>query len=314
VLLVSTLVKRANVVLNVGIIALSLLLGGILVKQYLLTGPEKDRGITRQLKYGSTFHLRSVDWKSNGRTLVMALSRFCEFCSDSAPFYQKLTQNLANQNSVKLVAVLPHPTAASQRYLNETLGIHGLEIREASLRSLGVEVTPTLILVNDDGLVSKMWTGKLSSGAEIEVLDQLRVLSNQGQADLQPKVVNQAEAGPGRNSSSGKSEAKSSTVEGIQTDGIYEYINEASIQRAVKSGGRVVVIDVRDRADYATGHLTGAKNIPADELEVRAANELNPADLIVTYSGANDDTKAKSALRILKDQNYNRVVLFTSKF
>jgi rhodanese-related sulfurtransferase len=139
-------------------------------------------------------------------------------------------------------------------------------------------------------------------------------LSNQGQSDLQPKFVNQAEAGPGRDSMSGKSETKLSTVEGIQTDGVYEYINEASIQRAVKSGGRVVVIDVRDRAAYATGHLTGAKNIPADELEVRAANELNPADLIVAYSGHNDDTKAKSALRILKDQNYNRVVLFTTKF
>ena len=310
-MLVGNLVKRANLVLNIGIVVLAILLGGILVKQYVFTAPEKDRGITRPLKYGATFHLRSVDWKSNGQTLVMALSRFCQFCSESAPFYQKLTQNLANQNGVKLIAVLPHPTVASQKYLSETLGINGLEIREASLRSLGVEVTPTLILVNSEGLVSKIWTGRLSSGAEIEVLDQLRLLSNNRTPDLQPKFVNQD--GPNQDPKTGKAGNKLIPAEGIQTDGVYEYINEAGIQRAIKNGERVVIVDVRERAAYATGHPTGAKNIPADELEVRAANELNPADLIVTYSGP-DDTKAKTGLRILKDQNYTRVILYTTKF
>lgn len=46
--------------------------------------------------------------------------------------------------------------------------------------------------------------------------------------------------------------------------------------------GTVTVIDVRPRAEYALGHVSGALCIPLDELESRLG-ELDPAQQIVAY-------------------------------
>jgi rhodanese-related sulfurtransferase len=41
-------------------------------------------------------------------------------------------------------------------------------------------------------------------------------------------------------------------------------------------------VDVRDTASFQSGHITGALNIPINELQQRY-KELNPGDWIITY-------------------------------
>jgi thioredoxin-related protein len=118
---------------------------------------------------GKELPLSGVDWSKNERTLILALSSTCRFCTMSAPFYQRLASERKN---VRLIAVLPQPEAESQKYLSD-LGVSVDEVRRVSMRSLGVRGTPTLILVDGAGVVTGEWRGKLAENQEHEVLSRL---------------------------------------------------------------------------------------------------------------------------------------------
>lgn len=73
---------------------------------------------------------------------------------------------------IRLVAVLPSDVDASTEHLNK-LGLSGLEVRSASLDSIHVRGTPTLILVNEKGEVTDQWVGRLSADREAEVMQKI---------------------------------------------------------------------------------------------------------------------------------------------
>ncbi|MGH9932156.1 MAG: hypothetical protein ACREA9_23385 [Pyrinomonadaceae bacterium] len=97
-------VANAAIVANVAIIVTATLLCVVLIKQYLIPQPQPiigsqvvtDRGSTKrppvndQVQPGTKFSLTGIDWAKNGKTLVLAVSDKCHFCSESAPFYQRL--------------------------------------------------------------------------------------------------------------------------------------------------------------------------------------------------------------------------------
>lgn len=114
-----------------------------------------------------------MNWAVNGQTLLLVLSKGCRFCTESASFYERLERETEEQGGTRLVAVFPHSLDAVREYLNE-LGIQINEVRQASLGSLGVRDTPTLILVNNDGVVTDPWVGLLSPHKEAEVLNRLQ--------------------------------------------------------------------------------------------------------------------------------------------
>jgi rhodanese-related sulfurtransferase len=86
-----------------------------------------------------------------------------------------------------------------------------------------------------------------------------------------------------------------------------EFVTEDQVRGAIKIGQRVVILDVRERLDFAAKHLTGARNIPVDEIEVRAINELSPDDLIAVYCGCKDNAAGKVAGKILGLQGFKRI-------
>jgi hypothetical protein len=102
---------------------------------------------------------------------VLALSTTCHFCSESAPFYQRLKQQ--KPDNVYLVAVLPQPVEDSRNYLNK-LGVETNDVVQGSLSSIGVSGTPTLLLVDKTGSVAGLWVGKLSDSDAARVIEQIR--------------------------------------------------------------------------------------------------------------------------------------------
>jgi len=85
-----------------------------------------------------------------------------------------------------------------------------------------------------------------------------------------------------------------------------ESVSEQQLEDAVRAGQRLVVLDVRERRDFAGKHFPRAKNMPVDEIEVRAVNELSPADLIVLFCGCKNDEMSKVAQKILTRQGFTR--------
>lgn len=169
------LLKKTELIANIAIIVVALLLGGVLVKKYLLNGDEAARADPR-IPAGTKAALPGVDWAKNGETLVLVLSRDCRYCTQSAPFYQRLTRAAAGRPGLHLLAVLPQEVEVGKSYLSE-LGVSVNEVRQASPATTGAGVTPTLILVDGKGIVKNSWVGQLATTEENEVLSQLALNS-----------------------------------------------------------------------------------------------------------------------------------------
>jgi len=153
---------------NLATILVSVLLSVVLIKVFLLPqpGPVASRAQPRagmNLKQS----LPGVDWAKNKRTLVLAISTQCHFCTESAPFFQRIQKERAKD--VKLVAVLPQAVDEGRKYL-EGEGVKVDDVKQATLNAIGVTGTPTLLLVDGKGTVAQVWEGKLQPDQEGGVL------------------------------------------------------------------------------------------------------------------------------------------------
>jgi len=80
-------------------------------------------------------------------------------------------------------------------------------------------------------------------------------------------------------------------------------ISGTEARKLVEAGARLV--DVRSPAEFSSGHLPGAINIPVQELSTRTG-ELAPSDKpIVLY--CQSGMRSASAARILKSAGYSAV-------
>ena len=153
---------------NIAIIVVAVAICAALVKHYFFTSPAPT---SRQPAVGAKIELPGVDLSSAEKTLLVVLQKGCRYCTESGPFYQKLVREAAGRGQVKLVAVLPNNPDEGRRYLSD-LGVTSMDVKQASLSSLSVGGTPTLIMLSR-GTVSAVWVGKLDTEKEAEVLSKL---------------------------------------------------------------------------------------------------------------------------------------------
>lgn len=179
-MVLNNIANKVQLLANLATILIAILLGIAVTQQYFLTKqtryPEPASFVP--VHAGATLSVPGIDWTKNDRTLLMALSRGCHFCSASAPFYKKLTQELSGRKDVGMVAAFPQPVDEARNYLS-TLGVSIGDVRQLRLDSLGVLGTPTLILVDREGVVINAWRGQLSSDKEDEVFNQLKCAPGQ---------------------------------------------------------------------------------------------------------------------------------------
>jgi hypothetical protein len=166
--------KKTELLANIAIIVVAVLLGGVLVKRYLWPGGDASPAprADPRIPAGTQATLPGVDWAKNGRTLLLVLSRDCRYCTESAPFYRSLARETEGRPDIRLIAVFPQEVAEGRKYL-EDLGVNVHEVRQAAPSSTGAGGTPTLILVDDGGVVKNSWVGKLAAPEESEVLNHL---------------------------------------------------------------------------------------------------------------------------------------------
>lgn len=68
------------------------------------------------------------------------------------------------------------------------------------------------------------------------------------------------------------------------------------------------------RAEFQAEHIPGAINIPSDELETRAEDELQGASHIVVYCRCPSDGAAVSALDLLNKNGFDNVSVLKGGF
>lgn len=75
--------------------------------------------------------------------------------------------------SVKVVAVLPQPAAESESFLSGE-GVQVDQVKQVPPGSIGVRGTPTMLLVDSKGVVTRVWTGKVQDAEQDNVLAVLK--------------------------------------------------------------------------------------------------------------------------------------------
>ena len=164
------LIKASEVLVNISIILVAIILGAVLVKDYLLPRDSAPADGLR-IRTGAEFSVPDVEWTKANQTAVLILSEDCHYCTDSASFYVRLVQS-ARERSDRVIAALPQDTNSARSYLAR-LGVVADQVIRASPTSLGTQATPTLVLVDNCGVVRHVWVGQLSAEKEREVLGRL---------------------------------------------------------------------------------------------------------------------------------------------
>jgi thioredoxin-related protein len=164
----SKITRKLELVANAAIIIVCLLFVGILAQRYFYS-PSNAKA---EIPVGKNMKVSDVDFSKAEKTLVLAVSATCHFCSESASFYQKITSEASGAN-LQIVAALPQSASEGKDYLQK-LNVPVSEIKQVSLDEINVSGTPTLILFDREGKVVNYWIGKLSPEKEGEVLAKLK--------------------------------------------------------------------------------------------------------------------------------------------
>jgi thioredoxin-related protein len=168
----NNLYKRLELLANIAIILVAISLMAVLAKRYIFTsGNQTSEQI--QSNVGTKVSQLDIDWSKSDKNLLLVLSNTCHFCTESAPFYQRLVQERTQRDTFRLAAVLPQPVNEGRSYLNG-LGVNINEVKQLSPSAIRIRGTPTLLLVNSAGVVTDEWLGKLPPQKENEVLSRLR--------------------------------------------------------------------------------------------------------------------------------------------
>jgi len=159
--------RKIEMVANVAIIIVACVAVTMLVRNYRAASLSQPHTISA----GANMPLKSENWQANSKHLVLAVSTTCHFCTESAPFYRQLVE-YCRQQHVRTIAVLPQPVNEAEAYLKGE-GVTVDEIRQSPLAEIEVSGTPTLLLVDNHGIVKNVWVGKLPGDKEKEVLKKL---------------------------------------------------------------------------------------------------------------------------------------------
>jgi len=166
--------KKLETASYVAVICSCALLTYVLLSQYVFrTHLDRNDPKLRQPAVGRTLQLTNVSWANANRSLVLAISSHCGYCIRSTAFYQKLSDKRRSQHAAtKLIAVMSEDPSSATSFL-ERNGVLVDQVATAPLSALGVDATPTVLLVDNNGKVIGEWIGLLNPSAENQVMSQL---------------------------------------------------------------------------------------------------------------------------------------------
>jgi len=158
-------VKWFEISANVSIVIVAVVIVIVFVRNYFPASKASPLAIAS----GARLTGQPVNWHDSPKNVVLVLSTTCHFCKESSGFYRKLVEDC--RSHARTVAFFPQTPEEAQAYLRAE-DVQVDEVKHADFQSLQIGGTPTLLLVDSNGVVQKVWLGKLSEVKEKEVLDQ----------------------------------------------------------------------------------------------------------------------------------------------
>ncbi len=121
---------------------------------------------------GKKLQIPGVDWKSSQLSTVLFLSTSCHFCEASMPFYRRLVaQHQQGQGkNIALLAISAEPDHIVNSYLMRER-VNFDHVYQISLPDNLLRGTPTLLVVDDQGMIRRADIGQLNPSKEDELLN-----------------------------------------------------------------------------------------------------------------------------------------------
>ena len=167
--------SRLEKLTNIAVLLSCALLVAALGRNFYLSHTRPAAG-TEAVARGQQITLPGYTPASTESTLIMVLSTQCHFCKDSMPFYRKLTVlHRSAPGRLRVVAVLPEPESEASAYLDRN-GVGVDHVFSLPPGDIGVNATPTLLLLDPRNKVEESWVGLLGDSQQAEVLENLRKL------------------------------------------------------------------------------------------------------------------------------------------
>ena len=200
-----SLFRSVEIAANFATLVVAVLLSVVILRNHVVTAPapqpaparpntmEFQQPVTAGTDLGK--RLPGVSWEKNGRTLVLALSTHCHFCTESTPFFRRVRKSLGKD--VMLIGVLPEPVAEAESYLKRE-GVQLDELRQVTLSQMGVAGTPTMLLVNRRGIVVQAWVGKLDPDKQREFFKTMLSVPSAAASAKAAVVLAAADGAPAR--------------------------------------------------------------------------------------------------------------------
>lgn len=168
--------RNLEILTNLAVLISCVAVAALLIRSRTTASSYPPQGLASAIPSGivrgDTFPaIAGVKYDATDRTLILALNTGCHFCQESVPFYKRLPSHATQTGTgTQIVAIFPNETDEARKFL--TAGNLEFQVLgRQDFAKLGVEGTPTLVLLGRDGKVQKVWRGELS------VSDQKKVLS-----------------------------------------------------------------------------------------------------------------------------------------
>jgi hypothetical protein len=253
----------------------------------LLTGNPSSRyeavkrkmGARPVLYPGRRLTLSKIQLVPDRDTLLVFTSPFCSFCRTSAKFHQQLLSE-ARRHSIPAFVVVPDASETPE-FLSDASQERPnlLGWLDVDMRPVG---TPTVVLIDSNGVVRMVWTGLLGPATESDILGIVRGVSR----------VNASKRGL----PSGEPMLKLDEI------------------RALWKAKPVTIISIAERATFKNEHLgEDVLNIPFAELSVRADFELRRSVLNVVDCTTEADSRCQQAVGLLANKGFQVAALDRSQ-
>lgn len=162
----------AQIIIAIAVVAIAI----VVVKRYVAPPQLKNDGVEQaRMLVGTRINGPNVDWEQNKNSLVFFLKKDCIYCEASAHFYRQLIDD-ASQRNVKWLAILPNSVDEGKEYVR-SLELPIENVKSAPLSAYKISGTPSLLFVDDQGMVKGVWVGA-TTGRETKMREELVALFN----------------------------------------------------------------------------------------------------------------------------------------
>ena len=128
---------------------------------------------TAQALEGRELDLTGAFWGRSSKTVVVALTSQCKFCTASLPFYNRLSKLRARPgSSFSIIVISPESSDVVVKLLSGA-GILADQVLSADFSKLGFRGTPSVFIVDSRGTVKRTFVGQLDGPGESGLLAEL---------------------------------------------------------------------------------------------------------------------------------------------